>query len=1105
MKVPGPAILVLLWLPLTLYSGLAAQTLGPERPAALSKLSQVRALSSEGVSVKVRATVTYCDRDRGLLFVQDGDEASAVRIPQSREPGEWDPQPGQVVELEGVTAKGRIHPTIRSKSFHVVGQTNIPNAMELRAESLLQPSAESRWVRVTGWIPAINRAGTRVNCSLIVAPGQALDVVINGGDTAETKEFAAALAEVTGVFSLRFDAAGQISGGRLYVNDPSAIHKRRSLPVTPIMNAAAAPAKAGAVEPFRVRGSVVNHSLGDFVIVRDSSGSIRVPYRSLSYFSSGSLVEVFAYPLQYKPELLLTNVTVKLVLADTSTEEPAAAIITPTAPNTNLTTLTRVMQIRKLSPQEASRGYPAHITGLVTFCDLGSYLHFLQDDTAGIYFDLSRVQNRAGLRWGQKVEIEGFTGPGDYAPVLICQTVKVIGPEALPAPEVVTFRKLMSGNFDSQWVLLKGVIRNQWGATNSSSLALFTGEGVIKVVAPGTAQGRSTQSLVDATVEAQGVCRTIFDDHRRLQSVEIQVPDWKYIDIKEPATDDPFKLPVRTVADLFQFHAEASGLHRARLVGVVTLRLADGSFYLQDGSGGLQIQAAQISSSIEIGSTVDVVGFPVIVDQMAMLQDAVVHTLKDGTPVEPVDLKPDGTLEDTLQATLVRLQGEVLGRFPHGSEELVTVRFGQKLIDVLLQKPTQQDRFGDLAPGSIVRLTGVYVAQFDGAGNVQSFRVLLRSPDDVTVLSRPAWWNAERTLWASGGLTAILLLALVWVRALRRQVHQRTQQLHEEIEHHKRTEAKLEAEIAERKRMQSEVERTHQELLIASRQAGMAEVATSVLHNVGNVLNSVNVSTSLVADRIKKSKATNLARAAEMIDAHAADLANFFTTDPKGRQLPQYFRGLAQHLDREQAAILVELESLRKNVEHIKGIVVMQQNYAKVFGSAESVKPAELVEDALRMHSGALVRHEVRVIREYEQNLPDITVDKHKVLQILVNLISNAKKACDDSPKPEKLLTVHIAHGEGRVRISVIDNGVGIPAENLTRIFNHGFTTRKDGHGFGLHSGALAAKEMGGALIAQSEGWSKGAKFTIELPVATPKADSDTAEKSLKAEAIPAQ
>jgi signal transduction histidine kinase len=140
-----------------------------------------------------------------------------------------------------------------------------------------------------------------------------------------------------------------------------------------------------------------------------------------------------------------------------------------------------------------------------------------------------------------------------------------------------------------------------------------------------------------------------------------------------------------------------------------------------------------------------------------------------------------------------------------------------------------------------------------------------------------------------------------------------------------------------------------------------------------------------------------------------------------------------------------------------------------------------LVEDSLRMNDGALIRHRVEVIREFE-NVPPMNVDKHKVLQILVNLVRNAKYACDESARADKRLTVRVANGDDWVKISVVDNGVGIPPDNLVRIFNHGFTTRKDGHGFGLHSGALAAKEMGGSLTAHSDGLGKGATFTLLLP-----------------------
>jgi signal transduction histidine kinase len=278
-----------------------------------------------------------------------------------------------------------------------------------------------------------------------------------------------------------------------------------------------------------------------------------------------------------------------------------------------------------------------------------------------------------------------------------------------------------------------------------------------------------------------------------------------------------------------------------------------------------------------------------------------------------------------------------------------------------------------------------------------------------------------------------------------------------------------------------EVEKTHGELLLASRQAGMAEIATNVLHNIGNVLNSVNISASLVADSVKKSKAANLAKVAAMLREHAHDLGAFITADAKGKQLPAYLSQLSEQLLADQQSAVAELGALVKNIEHIKDIVAMQQSYARVSGVRETIDIRELVEDSLRMNESALGRHRVEVVRDFER-VPAMNAEKHKILQILVNLIRNAKYACDDSQRADKRMTVRVTDGDGRVKISVIDNGVGIPPENMTRIFSHGFTTRKDGHGFGLHSGALAAQEMGGSLNAQSEGTGHGATFTLDLP-----------------------
>ncbi len=293
-------------------------------------------------------------------------------------------------------------------------------------------------------------------------------------------------------------------------------------------------------------------------------------------------------------------------------------------------------------------------------------------------------------------------------------------------------------------------------------------------------------------------------------------------------------------------------------------------------------------------------------------------------------------------------------------------------------------------------------------------------------------------------------------------------------------------DVTARKAAAEELERVHKQLMSASRQAGMAEVATNVLHNVGNILNSVNISASLVIDRVKQSKAPGVTRLAALLQEKGTAVGDFIANDERGKRIPEYLVSLGEQLMGDQKMALEELASLRDNLEHIKDTVAMQQSYAKLCGVTETIDVVELVEDSLRLNAGAFVRHGVTLQREFAE-VPPVTVDKHKVLQILVNLVRNAKYACDESGRSDKIITLRIESAPEAVRISVIDNGVGIPAENMSRLFTHGFTTRADGHGFGLHSGALAAQDLGGSLTVHSGGHGCGAIFTLELPC-SPKA-----------------
>jgi two-component system, NtrC family, sensor kinase len=279
-----------------------------------------------------------------------------------------------------------------------------------------------------------------------------------------------------------------------------------------------------------------------------------------------------------------------------------------------------------------------------------------------------------------------------------------------------------------------------------------------------------------------------------------------------------------------------------------------------------------------------------------------------------------------------------------------------------------------------------------------------------------------------------------------------------------------------------QLQATQGELVATARRAGRAEIATNVLHNVGNILNSVNVSAGIIANTLRRSRAQGLSRAVRMMDDHAGDLGQFLTADEKGRLLPAYLSAAAASVVQEQQTMLEELGHLAKSIDHIKDVVSTQQSYAGGGSLVEPARIAELAEDAVRMNAAELAQHNVQVAKEFA-DLPEVRLDRARVLQILVNLIGNASNAMEDNGEGERRIVLRVSAADSRLRISVQDQGIGISAENLTRIFSHGFTTRAAGHGFGLHSCALAARQMGGTLTVHSDGPGRGATFTLELPL----------------------
>ena len=289
----------------------------------------------------------------------------------------------------------------------------------------------------------------------------------------------------------------------------------------------------------------------------------------------------------------------------------------------------------------------------------------------------------------------------------------------------------------------------------------------------------------------------------------------------------------------------------------------------------------------------------------------------------------------------------------------------------------------------------------------------------------------------------------------------------------------LEQKVKERT---NELEKTNKKMVSLAHSAGMSEVASGVLHNVGNVLNSVNVSSSLIKKMTSSSRAKQLSKIVDIFHTHKNDINDYLTNDEAGKLVLPFMEQLSIKLIDERDKQTEEVNSLIHNIEHIKNIISMQQSYAGGLGVTEKIKSSEVMDDAIDINISSINNNEINLIKKYDSDI-EITVDKHKLIQILVNLISNAKHAVVNGKKADKNITLGMQKINTDIMFYVEDDGIGIDSSNIDRIFEFGFKVRQDGHGYGLHHSANAARELGGALTAHSDGLGEGCRFSLIIPI----------------------
>lgn len=438
--------------------------------------------------------------------------------------------------------------------------------------------------------------------------------------------------------------------------------------------------------------------------------------------------------------------------------------------------------VRSLTVEEAQKHLPVRLHGVTTFYEENFYSRFIQDETAGIYLSGSGVPP-IHLVPGQFVEVTGTTEAGEFAPIIVPQTIRVLGEHSLPVAKPVTDEQLASGVEDSQFVEISGVVRSVEQLQDISRLNMIkiaSASGILTIYAaqlPGTSAG----NIVDSTLRVRGVCASKFNRRRQLFDVRIMVPRAQDLVVEKPAPAEPFAIPTRPVGSLLQFNPNVSYGHRVKIAGTVTYFEAGRLLVLQAGDQGVEVQTRG-AEPLNLGDQVEALGFVSHGDYTPVLQDAIYRRVSGGTCMAPVPLNPDKILRGTNDCELVQIKATLLDRDVRGTRKYLVLQEDGFIFNAYLNQLEDHDPFSGLQNGSRLSVTGV--CRIDPgewlAGDewrAKAFRMELRSIKDVTVLQSPSWWTLPRVLEIATGVSIVTLIAFGWVFVLRRQVAERTLQL----------------------------------------------------------------------------------------------------------------------------------------------------------------------------------------------------------------------------------------------------------------------------------------------------------------------------------------
>ncbi len=505
------------------------------------------------------------------------------------------------------------------------------------------------------------------------------------------------------------------------------------------------------------------------------------------------------------------------------------SLLSATGQTGHLPVLKTVREVSELSPERAALNYPVNLHGIVTYSSPSWNAAFFQDSTGGIFIKLA---DGLKLEAGQAVEIKGKSGPGDFAPIIVEAKGQVLRTAQMPVPPRLTIDELFSGEHDSDWVEAEGIVQSVTTDGKLAYLIVVSGSHQFRVLIPGFENKPLPMQLEDSKIKVRGACGTVFNNARQLLGIQIFSPSLDFVTVLKPAPSDPTSLPVSQINTLMQFSPGREQGHRVRVQGVVSLQQPNGSIYVQDGTGSLHVQTQQ-QTTVAPGDQIDIFGFAAPGEYTPILKSATFRKIGTGASPTPVFINAQEALDGSYHGYLVEIEARLLERKSHSSRQVLTLQVGTQTFNAYLEDSKSGAVLQPLKLGSLLRLQGISLVQADrstqrnvgssGYVDIQSFRLLLRSPQDVVILSNPPWWTSKHTLWLVSGMCIVMMIVLSWVFILRRRVRQQTKFIRSQLE----TEAALkeEAEAASKAKSEFLANMSHEIRTPMNGIIGMTELA----------------------------------------------------------------------------------------------------------------------------------------------------------------------------------------------------------------------------------------------------------------------------------------